>query len=80
MRARGDCQVEMSLKRDPGAFPFPFSLFGILPLLPSCYPALAGFIGNIFQETPAWQAAGYFAQGIPGGEELGKLPASLLFS
>ena len=25
VRARGDCQVGMSLKRDPGAFPFPFS-------------------------------------------------------
>ena len=53
MRVRGDCQVEMSLKRDPPGFPFsllapegfPFSL-GILPLLPSCYPALAGFIGK----------------------------------
>ena len=52
VRARGDCQVEMSLKRHPPGFPFslfaaggfPFSL-GILPLLPSCYPALAGFIG-----------------------------------
>ena len=52
VRARGDCQVEMSLKRKTRRFPFslfttggfPFSL-GILPLLPSCYPALAGFIG-----------------------------------
>ena len=52
MRVRGGCQVEMSLKRDPARFPFslfaaggfPIS-FGILPLLPSCYPALAGFIG-----------------------------------
>ena len=25
VRARGDCQVEMSLKRDPGAFPLPFA-------------------------------------------------------
>ena len=52
VRARGHCQVEMSLKRRAARFPFsllgtggfPFSL-GILPLLPSCYPALAGFIG-----------------------------------
>ena len=52
VRARGDCQVEMSLKRKTPGFPFsllakggfPFSL-GILPLLPSCYPALAGLIG-----------------------------------
>ena len=54
VRARGDCQVEMSLKRQTAGFPFsllapggfPFSL-GILPLLPSCYPALAGFIGTV---------------------------------
>ena len=25
VRARGDCQVEMSLKRDAHVFPFPFS-------------------------------------------------------
>ena len=57
VRARGDCQVEMSLKRKTAGFPFslfttggfPFSL-GILPLLPSCYPALAGFIGNMLQK------------------------------
>ena len=52
VRARDDCQVEMSLNRHPPGFPFslfgtggfPFSL-GIIPLLPSCHPALAGFIG-----------------------------------
>ena len=52
VRARSDCPVEMSLKRHPPRFPFslfgtggfPFSL-GILPLLPSFYPALARFIG-----------------------------------
>ena len=56
VRARGDCQVEMSLKRDPRLFPFPlwprealkpgfpFPL-GVPPPPPTSYPALAGFIG-----------------------------------
>mgnify|MGYP005712607067 CR=1 FL=1 len=47
---------------------FPFSL-GILPLLPSCYPALAGFIGIFHYIEKTVLLSGHFGhapiQGLP---------------
>ena len=84
VHARGDCQVEMSLKRRPPGFPFsllawggsPFSL-GILPLLPGCYPALASFTGNIIIARPAAQQAGVGGQKVVGGRLVAPRASSL---